>query len=79
LDTYLEANLDLLGEGSFGEDGLHLRDDGGAEDATLRSDVVALLTDAGHNGKVLREVRGEDASDALLVQLFGTLKICVSK
>ena len=76
LATYLQPNLDLLGEGALGEDGLHLGHHGGAQHATLWPNVVGLLADAGHYGKVLREVGGKYAGDALLVQLFCTLQVC---
>lgn len=74
--AYLESHFDLLGEGAFREDGLHLRHHSGAQHAALGADVVGFLADAGDDGKVLGEVRGQDAGDALLVELFSTLQVC---
>lgn len=35
-----------------------------------------LLSDASHNGKVLREVSGQNPSDAVGVQVFQLLQLC---
>ena len=77
--TDLQSNFDVLGEGPLWEDGLDLGVHGGADTAPLRPDGVCLLTDARHDGKVRREVRREDASHALLIQLLRALQIWAGK
>ena len=74
--SYLQSNLDLLGEGSLGEDRLHLGNYGGTQHAGLGTDCLGLLTNPRYDGEVVREVRRQDACDALVVQLFGTFQIC---
>ena len=68
--AYLKSNLDLLGEGALREDGLDLGDDGAVDDAALRPDGVDLLPDPADDGEVLREVGGEDARDAVGVEVL---------
>lgn len=68
---YLQSHPDPLGQSSFWKDRLHLRDHGAAQDASFRTNQVAVLLDPGHHRKVLREVPGDDAANALPVQLLG--------
>ena len=49
---------------------IYLRHNGAADHAALWSDVVKLLPNTGDDGKVLREVGGQDASDAVRVQVL---------
>ena len=72
---YLEADFNLLGERAVGEDRLHLGNNCGADDAALLTDVRVLGAHARHDGEVVREVRGEDARDATLVQVLGRLQV----
>lgn len=67
---HLKSNFDLLGEGTLGEDGLHLRDDCAVDDPALRPDGVHLLPDPADDGKVLRKVGGEDARDPVRVEVL---------
>ena len=68
--VYLETNFDLLGESSLREDRLDLGDHGGVDHPALGSNGMHLLSDPADDGKVLREVSGEDAGDAVGVQIL---------
>lgn len=68
--VYLESDFDLLGEGAFREDGLHLGNDRGADHAPFGTDGVHLLPDARDDGKVLGEIGGQDAGDAVGAEVF---------
>ena len=65
----------MFRQSSFGEDGLHLWNDSGRYHSAGRADRVGLLADARHYGKVVREVRCQDARYSLLIELFGALEI----
>ena len=69
-DVGLHPDLDLLGQGALGEEGLHVVFHGGGDDAAVRSDRVHLLFDAGDDGKVEWEVGGEDAHNPVGLEVF---------
>ena len=73
--VYLQAHTDLLGERPLGEGGLHHGHGGAEQRAAVGAHVVGLLLDPGHHRKVLREVHGDDAADALLLQLDGAVQL----
>jgi len=75
ISTHLKSDFDLLGESALWELCLHLRYNGGAEHAALAPHKARLGTDPRHDGEVLREVRGDDAGDASLVQLLRSLQV----
>ena len=54
---YLQSHFDLLGECTRREDGLYLGHDRGRDHTTVGTNGVDFLTDAGHDSKVLREIR----------------------
>lgn len=72
---HLQTQPDALGDGRLGEGGLHLGHQLAGQRAALGADQVALLLDARHHGEVEREVRGDDATDALLGQLLLALQL----
>ena len=74
--VYLEANFDLLSERPLGEHGLDLGHHGGVDDAALGADGVNLLSDAGDDGEILREVRGEDPGDPVGVEILQLGDLC---
>lgn len=61
---YLQSHFNLLREGALREDGLDLRHDGARDHAALGSDGMDLLVDARDDGEVLREVVGDETTDA---------------
>lgn len=73
---YLQANADLLGESSLRERGLDHGHSAAGQHASIRTHVVRLLLDPRHHSKVLREVAGHDAANALLLQLGGAVQLC---
>ena len=75
ISTHLKSDLDLLGESALWELRLHLGHDGGAEHAALATHVARLGPDPGHDGEVLREVRGDDPRDPALVELLRRLQV----
>jgi hypothetical protein len=73
--TYLKPNLDLLGESTLREDCLDLWHNSRTDHTTLIPDVVVLFTDTCDEGKVLWKISGQDAGDALMVQVLCRFKI----
>lgn len=79
---YLQANADLLGECPLWEWGLDHGHSGAGQHTSVRTHVIGLLLDSWHHCKILRKVPGDDAANALLlqlsrtVQLWGTNKVC---
>lgn len=71
---YLEANTNSLGERPFWEDSLHLWDHGAAQHPALGPDEVAVLFDPGHHCEILGEIPRDDATDALLLKLLGSVE-----
>lgn len=72
--TYLQAYTDALGEGTLGEDSLHLRHHGAAQHSALWANQIAVLFDARHHRKVLWEVTSDDAADSFLFQVLRTVQ-----
>lgn len=68
-EIYLKSNFDLLGEGALREHRLHLWHHRTGHHSTLRPDGMDLLADARYNGKVLREVVGDEPTDASSAQV----------
>lgn len=72
---YLQSDPDPLGEGPLGKHCLHLGYDGAAQDATLRTNEIAVLLDARHHGKVLREISCDDSANALPLELLWGVQV----
>lgn len=68
--VYLESDFDLLSQRPFWEYGLDLRDDRRADHASFWPDGVDLLPNAGDDGKILGEIGGQDAGDAVCAEVF---------
>lgn len=79
ISLYLQAHADLLGERPWREGGLDHGHRAAGQHASIRAHVVGLLLDSRHHGKVLREVSGDDAADALLLQLGRAVQLCDGK
>ena len=73
--AYLQAHAYLLGERPLWEGGLDHGHGGAGQHASVRAHVVGLLLDPGHHRKILWEVHGDDAADALLLQLNGAVQL----
>lgn len=72
---YLQSDPDPLGEGPFREHRLHLGDHGAAQDAAFRTNQIAVLLDARHHSKVLREISRDDPANALPLQLLRGVQV----
>ena len=59
--TNLQSNFDLLVQCPLGEDGLDLWHHLGADDPAFLSDRLFLHSHTCHDGKVLRQIGGEDS------------------
>lgn len=64
--VYLQADFNLLGEGTFREHSLHLWYHRRVQHATLGADNVRLLSDSWNDGKVLRKVFSDNPADSLV-------------
>ena len=49
---------------------VYLRHYGAVDEPAVRADGVKLLPDAGDDGKVLREVSGQDTGDTVRVKIL---------
>lgn len=73
---YLQSNFDLLCEGTGWEYGLHLRHHRRRHHTAVRTDCVHLLTNAGHDREILREIGRQNARDAVCVHVLQLAHIC---
>lgn len=72
---YLQPNPDPLGEGPFRKHSLHLGHHGAAQDATFRTNQIAVLLNARHHSKVLWEISRDDPANALPLELLWGVQV----
>ncbi len=73
---YLQSHFDLLGECARREDGLHLGHDRRRYHTTVGTNGVDFLADSGHDSKVLREIRRQNAGDSVRIHVLQLAHIC---
>lgn len=73
--SYLQPDPDSFGEGPLGKNCLYLGHNSAAQNASLRTDQITVLLDARHDCKVLWKISGDDAANALPLQLLWRVQL----
>lgn len=73
---HLQSQLHSLGDSIFWKRRLHQGHQLAPQRAPLRANGVIVLAEPRHDHEVQGEVRGDDAADPLLLQLFQTPQLC---
>lgn len=72
---YLQSQPNSLGDGSFRENGLHVRHQFSGQPPAFWTDEVTFLLNAGDHGEVKGKVGGNDPADSLLLQFLLALQV----
>src|SRR5437879_5380437 len=77
--THLKTHFNLLRKGTVRENSLYLRHNVGVNDSAFRANRMNLLFDSSNDGKVVREITGNDTRDPITAEFRISSWFCINR